>query len=190
MGDARSCVCCAATAITPATDGLCRTSTAAPFACASPAATTSAAAATALWREIGPGGFYRGYASNVAYAFPVDSSKFVLYSAIKDAWRQSKGGAKLSPLEAAVGGALATMAAQGVSTPLDVARTRIMTLPADQPAPGVLATLKAVADEDGLRGLYAGLAPKVARALVSGALQFSVLEGVKDAVDAALGVKR
>ena len=150
----------------------------------------SAAAATALWREIGPGGFYRGYASNVAYAFPVDSSKFVLYSAIKDAWRQSKGGAKLSPLEAAVGGALATMAAQGVSTPLDVARTRIMTLPADQPAPGVLATLKAVADEDGLRGLYAGLAPKVARALVSGALQFSVLEGVKDAVDAALGVKR
>jgi hypothetical protein len=82
------------------------------------------------------------------------------------------------------------MAAQGVSTPLDVARTRIMTLPADQPAPGVLATLKAVADEEGLRGLYAGLAPKVARALVSGALQFSVLEGVKDAVDAALGVKR
>jgi hypothetical protein len=38
-------VCCAATAFTPATDGLCRTSAAAPDALASAAATTSAAAA-------------------------------------------------------------------------------------------------------------------------------------------------
>jgi hypothetical protein len=52
----------------------------------------------------------------------------------------------------------------------------------------VLPTLRAVLDADGLAGLYAGLAPKVARALASGALQFSVLEAVKGGVqDAMLG---
>ena len=43
---------------------------------------------------------------------------------------------------------------------------------------------------DSRPALFAGVTPKIARALVSGALQFSVLEGVKDGVDALLGVQR
>ena len=49
---------------------------------------------------------------------------------------------------------------------------------------------RAILDAKGVAGLYAGLSPKVARALGSGALQFSVLETVKDGVDAMLGVSR
>lgn len=146
----------------------------------------SRAAAVELWDELGPTAFYRGYTSNVAYAFPVDASKFVLYAALKDAWRTRKGGAKLTALEAAVGGALSSMTAQGIATPLDVARTRIMTKPADEPAQSVVASLREVIVEEGPSGLYRGLTPKAARALASGALQFSVLETVKDAVNRAL----
>ena len=148
------------------------------------------AAAAALWADAGAAGFYRGYASNLAYAFPVDASKFVIYDGVKRAVKARTGRKKLTPLEAAAFGALSSACAQGVSTPLDVARTRIMTANADEPALGVLACLRDVAASDGLRGLYAGLEPKLARAVVSGALQFSVLEGVKDAVNTALGVRR
>ena len=144
-------------------------------------------AAVELWKELGPRGFYRGYTSNLAYAFPVDASKFVIYDAIKTKLKAAKPkGAKLSPLEAAVGGAFASAAAQAVSTPLDVARTRIMTARADEPAKSVATSIRDVAANEGIGALYAGVAPKVARAIVSGGLQFSVLEGVKDAVNAAI----
>ena len=40
--------------------------------------------------------------------------------------------------------------------------------------------------EDGIGALYSGVTPKIVRAIVSGALQFSVLEGVKDSVNGVL----
>ncbi len=143
-------------------------------------------ASAELWAERGAAGFYRGYASNFWYGFPVDASKFVLYGGIKQAWRERKGGAKLSPLEAAVGGAVAAACAQGISTPLDVARTRIMTAPAGEPAQGVVDVMAHVARSEGTGALYAGLPPKLARAVASGALQFGVYESVKAAVDSLI----
>ena len=41
-------------------------------------------AVASLWEEKGLGGFYRGYASNYAYAFPVDATKFVIYGSVKE----------------------------------------------------------------------------------------------------------
>ena len=147
-------------------------------------------AVASLWEEKGLGGFYRGYASNYAYAFPVDATKFVIYGSVKEYVKQRNGGQKLTPLEAAVGGALASSAAQTISTPFDVARTRVMTAPSDEAVASFLPTIATVAREEGVGALYAGVVPKIARAVVSGGLQFSVLEGVKDAVDALLGVRR
>jgi len=144
------------------------------------------AATSKLWQEQGASGFYRGYVSNFAYAFPVDATKFVIYDAIKSELKSRNGGKKLSPLESAAFGALSAAIAQGVSTPLDVARTKIMLAPADQEAANVLSVLADVAANEGVSGLYAGVSPKVVRAVASGALQFSVLEGVKDAVNDAL----
>jgi len=141
-----------------------------------------------LWQEQGPSGFYRGYASNLAYAFPVDAAKFVLYDSFKKELKQKNGGKKLSPIESAVFGGIATAVAQSVATPLDVARTRIMNADPSTPAgsDNVLQILADVAATEGVGGLFAGIAPKLARAVVSGALQFSVLEQVKDSVNEAL----
>ena len=47
------------------------------------------------------------------------------------------------------------------------------------PPAGVLGTVRAIADDEGVGALYAGVAPKVARALASGAIQFSTYEATK-----------
>lgn len=54
-----------------------------------------------------------------------------VYGALKRSAKQAKGGAKLSTIEAAVLGSGASLAAQAVTTPLDVVRTRVMTASSD-----------------------------------------------------------
>ena len=112
---------------------------------------------------------------NYAYSTPVDSAKFLLYEALKGELRAQRGGAPLTPLEAALGGAASAASAQALATPLDVARVRIMT----SDATGVVDTVRGIAAEEGVGALYAGVAPKVTRALLSGAIQFSTYEATK-----------
>lgn len=61
-----------------------------------------------------------------------------MYGALKRSAKKAKGGAKLGTLEAAVLGSGASLAAQAVTTPLDVVRTRVMTAsPDDEEYEGV-----------------------------------------------------
>ena len=53
---------------------------------------------------------------------------------MKRSAKGSKGGAKLSTVEAAILGSGASIAAQALTTPLDVVRTRVMTAPTDDRA--------------------------------------------------------
>ena len=134
-------------------------------------------AARALWEAEGLGGFYSSYVPNYSYSTPVDVTKFLLYEQVKAALRAQRGGASPSPLEAALGGAIAASTAQALATPLDVARVRIMT--DDAAPPDVVGTVRAIAADEGLGALYSGVAPKVVRALASGAIQFSTYEATK-----------
>ena len=133
-------------------------------------------AATELWRAEGIGGFYSSYLPNYAYSTPVDSAKFLLYEQLKASLKQRRGGVSLTPLEAALGGAISASAAQALATPLDVARVRIMT----SDATGVVDTVRTIAVTEGVGALYSGVTPKVARALASGAIQFSTYEATKE----------
>ena len=122
------------------------------------------------------GGFYRSAPPNYAYSTPVDCTKFLLYEQIKGGLRARRGGAKLTAVEAAVGGALSAATAQALATPLDVARVRIIT----DNAGGVVDTISSIAADEGVSALYSGVVPKVARALASGAIQFSTYEATKE----------
>jgi hypothetical protein len=152
-------------------------------------------AARALWQAEGLRGFYVGSVANFAYAFPVDSAKFLLYETIKLQIRTRSGRDKLSPIESALGGALSTSAAQALATPLDVARVRIITAERRGAAParaagvgggavvraaGVADTVRTIAAEEGVAALYSGVTPKVLRAVLAGAIQFSTYEVTKD----------
>ena len=79
---------------------------------------------------------------------------------------------KLGAVEAAIGGALAAAAAQSVSTPLDVVRTRVMTGEAAGEGEGggdgayagvggVGRCMRDVAEDEGVAALYAGVVPKM-----------------------------
>lgn len=74
-------------------------------------------------------------APNSLWRVPISTSRVVnspssqAYGALKRSAKEAKGGAKLSPVEAAVLGSGASLVAQAVTTPLDVVRTRVMSAP-------------------------------------------------------------
>jgi len=132
--------------------------------------------------------FYTGYWENIIYAYPADVIKFVSYESI------TKGRKDLSPAEGAIAGAIATVIAQIVTTPLDVVRNRIMTgkngddlsLSEKEKNKGYIESLIALGKEEGLSGLFAGLTPRVGKAFLSGAIQFATYEETKQSVSKLL----
>ena len=83
----------------------------------------------------------------------------------------------MPPLEGAVCGALATAIAQLCTTPLDVIRNRVMATETENSS--YLENLSRIAKEEGLSGLFAGVSPRVAKAMLSGAIQFATYEETK-----------
>lgn len=117
---------------------------------------------------------YTGYFENLIYAFPADVIKFIAYE-------QLSGGKKnLEPLRGAAYGSVSTAVAQFLTTPLDVARNRIMVTNNDDmkektTTPKKISYfdgLKKIANEEGLRGLFAGATPRIGKSILSGAIQF------------------
>jgi solute carrier family 25 (mitochondrial S-adenosylmethionine transporter), member 26 len=141
------------------------------------------------------GVFYTGYWENIVYAYPADVLKFIAYESI------TQGRKDLSPSEGALAGAMATAIAQFVTTPLDVVRNRLMTgktkvgssendnnVDKKEAATGTnratkyVQALAALARDEGLAGLFAGAAPRVGKAALSGAVQFATYEETKQKI--------
>jgi hypothetical protein len=125
-------------------------------------------------------GYYVGYWENILYAYPADVLKFVLYE-------QLAGGHPVTPAQGALVGAAATALSQFMTTPLDVVRNRLMaqTTRAEIPKQSdtnYLSTLVGLARTEGLSGLFAGAAPRVGKAMISGAIQFATYEETKQSM--------
>ena len=156
----------------------------------------------------GVGELYQGYAENILYAFPADIIKFVAYDSLTGGG--SGGGKKekeknkvVSAAEGAVCGALSTAISQLVTTPLDVLRNRIMaevpdgddntkastTAGGDANKVSYLDRVTKIVKEEGAGALFAGSSPRVAKALLSGAIQFATYEETKQKM-AELFMKR
>ena len=157
-------------------------------------ATTSSTAAT-----FGINEFYLGYWENILYAYPADVIKFVAYESITSGRKKEN----LSPLEGAIAGATATAIAQFITTPLDVVRNRLMTKTKTTDTTTIgkqkkknfsngtnesssslsyLETLQTLAKEEGINGLFAGVTPRVGKAILSGAVQFATYEETKQKI--------
>jgi solute carrier family 25 S-adenosylmethionine transporter 26 len=128
--------------------------------------------------------FYTGYGENIIYGFPADVIKFVAYEAATNGRRD------LTPFEGAQAGAFATALAQLVTTPLDVIRNRLMTgksqngvsLTDEEKGKNYFQSLVTLGREEGLNGLFAGASPRVAKAFLSGAIQFATYEETKQSI--------
>jgi hypothetical protein len=147
------------------------------------------------------GGLWQGYGENIVCAFPADAIKFVCYEKLTTVPGRTK--AKISPFEAAVAGAIATGIAQALTTPLDVIRNRAMLQvlpekkaldPTEEAVVRVpprnlvlkqnfltnyISVLRSIAREEGVGVLWAGLTPRLGKAVLSGAIQFSSYELTK-----------
>jgi solute carrier family 25 S-adenosylmethionine transporter 26 len=142
---------------------------------------------------------YAPYWANVAYAAPADVVKFLAYEVLQQRLYGIAEGQKVKGVQGVVCGGLAGLVAQACTTPLDVARTRVMTrdgldigasssssgdsagdgvsATAVTGGPGeVLSTLAEITDKEGPAALFAGVKPRMVRAVGSGAIQFATYE--------------
>ncbi|XP_032146303.1 S-adenosylmethionine mitochondrial carrier protein isoform X2 [Sapajus apella] len=112
--------------------------------------------------EEGIQGLYRGYKSTVLREIPFSLVQFPLWESLKAlwSWRQDH---VVDSWQSAVCGAFAGGFAAAVTTPLDVAKTRIMLAKAgSSTASGnVLSALHRVWRSQGLAGLFAGVFPRI-----------------------------
>lgn len=125
---------------------------------------------------------YQGYSENILYGLPADVIKFVAY----DNFTGGKGKKDISPIDGAVYGAAATAIAQLVTTPLDVLRNRVMTevskddddISSSKDLSYIDRIVK-IAKEEGIEELFTGSTPRIAKACLSGAIQFATYEETK-----------
>jgi len=124
-------------------------------------------------------GLYRAYFTTLSREIPFSLIQFPLYEFLKKQLATSQEAP--NPWQASSCGAVAGGFSAAVTTPLDVAKTRIMLAKAGtfEASLGTLGMIKFVMAEKGVSGLFAGLAPRVTWISIGGALFFGVYEKAK-----------
>lgn len=125
-------------------------------------------------------GLYRGYFSTVVREIPFSFIQFPLWEMMKTAWSQRQG-RYVDAWQSGVCGAVSGGIAAALTTPLDVAKTRIMLADkgTEMASGDVLRTLRIIWSDGGVRGLFAGVVPRVMWISVGGAIFLGVYEKVK-----------
>lgn len=128
----------------------------------------------------GTRGMYRGFLSTVVREIPFALLQFPLWEYFKISW-SAKQGRQVDPWQSSICGALAGAIASGITTPLDVAKTRIMLAPkgTDLALGSIPKALRVVYVEKGVKGLYAGIVPRVMWISIGGAIFLGVYDKVK-----------
>lgn len=134
----------------------------------------------ATLREEGVKGLYRGYRSTVLREIPFSLVQFPLWEYLKTLGSRRQGHT-LHSWQAAVCGALAGGIAALVTTPLDVAKTRIMLAKAGTAAASgnIPLVLYDVWKSGGVTGLFAGSIPRVTFISVGGFIFLGAYEKVR-----------
>jgi len=126
-------------------------------------------------------GFYQGYFTTVMREIPFAFVQFPVYESLKKQVALLQGKEVPDAIPAAACGSVAGGFAAAVTTPLDVAKTRLM-LGADAEGvayKGTLDTLSRVYAEGGMRGLFAGVTPRVTWISIGGFVFFGSYEAAK-----------
>ena len=108
-------------------------------------------------------GLYRGYLTTLSREIPFSFIQFPLWEYLKASWSDSHGGHPVEPWQGAMCGALAGAVAAALTTPLDVAKTRVMLAKTgDMEVKASMAGLLVmIGREEGLKGLFSGFVPRV-----------------------------
>lgn len=125
-------------------------------------------------------GLYRGYISTVIREVPFSFLQFPVWEYLKSRWSYNQG-SPVEPWQSSVCGAIAGCAAAGITTPLDVAKTRIMLAHTGSVLArgSILTAMKIVYAEKGTKGLFGGVVPRMLWISLGGAIFLGVYDKVK-----------
>ena len=110
-----------------------------------------------------------------------------IYEKLKNAWGERQGH-KVDPWQGAICGSVAGVVAGSLTTPLDVAKTRLM-LGVDAngvPYKHMTETLGRIYSEGGVRGLFSGLGPRCGWISLGGLVYFGAYEEMVKIVSSRL----
>lgn len=143
--------------------------------------------ARTILKKEGPGAFYTGYNATMVRDVPYTMLEFGLYSQFKKIIRAVLKRKELTPSEEIVIGGVAGGCTGWLTTPLDLAKTRIMTQAKASTAgatkyKGILDVLVQVGKEEGIGGLFKGSMARVVWLVPFTALYFGVHEASKRAL--------
>lgn len=126
------------------------------------------------------GGLYRGYGITLMREVPFALIQFPLYERFKVEWGSIQGH-ETSPPQAAACGSIAGGIAAGITTPLDVVKTRLM-LGSDKnsvPYKGVRDVVERLVNEEGASVLLSGIQPRMMWISVGGFVFFGAYESYR-----------
>ena len=132
-----------------------------------------------ILRTEGVRGLFRGFTTTVVREVPFSSIQFPLWEWFKRTWAQHQNVDRVTPWQSSVCGAIAGGISAAITTPLDVAKTRIMLADSSSELAKKQSTvyaLKVVFREKGFRGLWAGITPRVAWISIGGALFLGIYD--------------
>jgi solute carrier family 25 S-adenosylmethionine transporter 26 len=115
-------------------------------------------------------GVYRGFGITIMREVPFSFIQFPLWEYLKLNWEPSTG-LELNPFYVAICGAISGGIAAGLTTPLDLLKTRIMLADINSQK-SIPRLLKSIYLANGLRGLFAGFVPRVMWITLGGAVFF------------------
>ncbi|RPA98661.1 mitochondrial carrier [Choiromyces venosus 120613-1] len=127
-----------------------------------------------VWMEL-----YRGWGITIMREIPFTVIQFPLWEAMKR-WRSVRKGRNINAVESALFGSLSGCVAAVATTPLDVLKTRLMLAKKKEP---VLSILRNIVKEEGTRGLFKGIGPRVIWISAGGAIFLGAWDFAKGALE-------
>jgi solute carrier family 25 S-adenosylmethionine transporter 26 len=122
-----------------------------------------------IWSKSGIGGFYQGFTGGLSRDVPFRVAQLTTFEVTKSLYlnakkRRSGGGGgdeSLSAVEAAICGAAAGSFSAAITNPLDRIKTLMMTDVSNAYGGSVVACASKIVKDEGIRGLFAGVVPRV-----------------------------
>jgi len=135
-----------------------------------------------IFKLEGVKGFYRGYLTTVMREIPFSLIQFPIWEKLKSVWKKQQSH-EIEAWQSAVCGSFAGGVSAVMTTPLDVAKTRIMLAKYGSnmaTKQSISYALHTVMQTRGLKGLYAGVVPRTLIESIGGALFFGCYEKMKN----------
>lgn len=138
-----------------------------------------------IYRERGVAGFFAGFVPTTARQAANSAVRFGSYNFFKQAVTQSyvTPGEKLSTPATFGIGALAGLVTVLVTQPLDTIKTRMQSLEARTEYGNSVRCASRILREEGVLTFWSGVAPRLARLVMSGAIVFTMYEKCMEGFD-------